>query len=96
LTRPGHDERRITIFTAVTPPGEYPGKPVNGKDDLVELEGRPFVEVPIFRHKGFPFTFWVLAPVPVDVLPVAFSSFGADGRRLARSTEFAGYPGGCR
>jgi hypothetical protein len=63
---------------------------------VVELEGRPSVEVPVFRHKGFPFTFWVLAPVPVDVLPVAFTSFGADGRQLARSTEFGGYPGGCR
>jgi hypothetical protein len=63
---------------------------------VVELEGRPSVEAPILRHKGFPFTFWVLAPVPVDVLPKAFASFGADGRQLARSTDFAGYPGGCR
>jgi hypothetical protein len=63
---------------------------------VVDLRGRPSVEVPVFRHKRFPFTFWVLAPLPVDALPVAFTSFGADGRQLARSTDFSGYPGGCR
>lgn len=63
---------------------------------VVELEGRPAVEVPTFRHKRFPFTFWVLAPIPPDVLPLAFTSFDAGGRQLARSTDFAGYPDGCR
>jgi hypothetical protein len=63
---------------------------------VVELEGRPAVEVPTFRHKRFPFTFWVLAPIPPDVRPLAFTSFDAGGKRLARSTDFAGYPGGCR
>jgi hypothetical protein len=63
---------------------------------VVELEGRPAVEVPTFRHKRFPFTFWVLTPIPPDVLPLAFTSFDAGGRQLARSTDFAGYPDGCR
>ena len=63
---------------------------------VVELEGRPSVEVPTFRRKGFPFAFWVLAPIPLDVMPLAFTSFDAGGQQIARSTEFAGYPGGCR
>jgi hypothetical protein len=63
---------------------------------VVELEGRQAVEVPTFRHKRFPFTFWVLAPIPLDVRPLSFTSFDAAGRRIARSTGFAGYPGGCR
>jgi hypothetical protein len=63
---------------------------------VVELQGRPAVAVPTFRHKRFPFTFWVLAPIPPDVRPLAFTSFDAGGKRIARSTEFAGYPGGCR
>jgi hypothetical protein len=54
------------------------------------------VEVPTFRKKGFPFTFWVVAPLPPDARPVAFTSFDAAGQRIARGTEFAGYPGGCR
>jgi hypothetical protein len=62
---------------------------------VVELEGHPSVEVPTFRRKGFPFTFWVLAPVPLNILPLAFTSFDAAGRQIARSTEFAGYPRGC-
>jgi hypothetical protein len=28
------DARRMTIYTTVTPPSEYPGKPVKGKDNL--------------------------------------------------------------
>jgi hypothetical protein len=63
---------------------------------VVELEGRPAVEVPTFRHKRFPFTFWVLAPLPPDARALAFTSFDAGGRRLDRSTRFAGWPGGCR
>jgi hypothetical protein len=63
---------------------------------VVELEGRPAVEVPTFRHRRFPFTFWVLAPIPADARALSFTSFDADGQKLARSTSFAGWPGGCR
>ncbi|HSO51190.1 MAG TPA: hypothetical protein VL330_00225, partial [Actinomycetes bacterium] len=61
-----------------------------------EVEGRSPVEVPAFRKQGFPFAFWVVAPLPPDARPVAFTSFDASGRRIARGTEFAGRPGGCR
>jgi hypothetical protein len=61
----------------------------------LELEGRPPVEVPTFRKKGFPFTFWVVAPLPPDARPLSFTSFDAAGQQLARGTEFAGYPN-CR
>ena len=36
------EDRRITIFTAVAPPNEYPGKPVKGG----EGHGRPVVLEP--------------------------------------------------
>jgi hypothetical protein len=62
----------------------------------LEVKGQTPVEVPTFRKKGFPFTFWVVAPLPPDARPVAFTSFDAAGQRIARGTEFAGYPGGCR
>jgi hypothetical protein len=61
----------------------------------LELEGRLPVEVPTFRKKGFPFTFWVVAPLPPDARPRSFTSFDAAGQQLARGTEFAGYPN-CR
>ena len=52
------------------------------------------VEVPTFRRKGFPFTFWVVAPSPGR--PAALlTSFDAAGQELARGTEFAGHPN-CR
>ena len=63
---------------------------------VVELQGRPPVEVPVFRHRRFPFTFWVLAPIPPEARALSFTSFDAGGRQLARTTDFAGWPGGCR
>jgi hypothetical protein len=62
----------------------------------LELRGRPPVEVPTFRKEGIPFAFWVVAPLPPDARPVAFTGFDAAGGRIARGAEFAGYPGGCR
>jgi hypothetical protein len=62
----------------------------------LELEGQPPVEVPTFRSKKFPFTFWVVAPLPPDARPRSFTSFDAAGQQIARGTEFAGYPDGCR
>jgi hypothetical protein len=62
----------------------------------LEVEGQPPVEVPTFRKKGFPFTFWVVAPLPPDARPRSFTSFDAAGRQVAKETDFAGYPGGCR
>jgi hypothetical protein len=59
---------------------------------VLELESRPSVEVPTFGRKGFPFSFWVVAPLPPDARPRSFTSFDAAGRQLARGTEFAGYP----
>jgi hypothetical protein len=61
----------------------------------LELEGQPPVEVPTFRRKAFPFTFWVVAPLPPEARPLSFTSFDAAGQQLARGTEFAGYPN-CR
>jgi hypothetical protein len=63
---------------------------------VVEVEGQPAVEVPVFRHRRFPFTFWVLAPLPPEARALSFTSFDAGGRQLARTTDFAGWPGGCR
>jgi hypothetical protein len=62
----------------------------------LEVEGNPPVEVPTFRKKGFPFTFWVVAPLPPDARPRSFTSFDAAGRQVAKGTEFAGYADGCR
>ena len=52
------------------------------------------VEVPTVRKKGFPSTFWVVAPPP-GARPRCFTSFDAAGQELARGTEFAGHPN-CR
>jgi hypothetical protein len=62
----------------------------------LEVEGQPPVEVPTFRKKGFPFTFWVVAPLPPDARPRSFTGFDAAGRQVAEGTMFGGYPGGCR
>jgi hypothetical protein len=51
---------------------------------VLEVEGAPPVEVPTFRRKGFPFSFWVVAPLPPDARPRSFTSFDAAGRQLAR------------
>jgi hypothetical protein len=59
---------------------------------VVELKGKPSVEVATFRKKGFPFTFWVVAPLPPEARPVSFTSFDAAGQRIAKGTSFAGYP----
>ena len=58
-------------------------------------DGRPW-RSPVFRHRRFPFTFWVLAPIPPDARALAFTSFDAGGRQLARTIDFAGWPDGCR
>jgi hypothetical protein len=63
---------------------------------VLDVEGRPPVEVRTFRKKGFPFAFWVVAPLPPDARPLAFTSFDAAGQQIARETSFAGYPNGCR
>jgi len=63
---------------------------------VLEVRGRSPVEVKTFRRKGFPFAFWVVAPLPPDARPVDFSGFDAGGREVARGTEFGGYAGGCR
>jgi hypothetical protein len=62
----------------------------------LEVQGRPPVEVPTFGKKGFPFAFWVVAPLPPDARPLAYTSFDAAGQQIARGTGFAGYQGGCR
>jgi hypothetical protein len=62
----------------------------------LEVQGRPSTEVPTFKKKGFPFTFWVVAPLPPAARPLAFTGFDAAGRQIARGTEFAGYADGCR
>ena len=63
---------------------------------VLEVRGRSPVEVKTFRRKGFPFAFWVVAPLPPDARPVDFSGFDAGGREVAGGTEFGGYAGGCR
>jgi hypothetical protein len=65
---------------------------------VLEVRGQQPVEVQTFHRKGFPFAFWVVAPLPPDARPVSFTAFDAGGRQLARATSrsFAGYPGGCR
>jgi hypothetical protein len=62
----------------------------------LEVQGRPPVEVPTFHKEGFPFAFWVVAPLPPDARPLAFSGLDAAGHRIGRETQFAGYPKGCR
>jgi hypothetical protein len=59
---------------------------------VLELKGQPSVEVATFRDKRFPFTFWVVAPLPPEARPVSFTSFDAAGQRIAKGTSFAGYP----
>jgi hypothetical protein len=59
---------------------------------VLELKGQPSVAVATFRDKRFPFTFWVVAPLPPDARPVSFTSFDAAGQQIARGTSFAGYP----
>ena len=59
---------------------------------VLELKGRAPVEVTTFRDKRFPFTFWVVAPLPPEARPVSFTSFDAAGQRVAKGTSFAGYP----
>jgi hypothetical protein len=59
---------------------------------VLEVQGGAAVEVPTFRKKGFPFTFWVVAPLPPQAQPVSFTSFDAAGRQVAKGNYFAGYP----
>jgi hypothetical protein len=63
---------------------------------VLEVEGQPPVEVATFHSKKFPFTFWVIAPLPPEARPLSFTSFDAAGQQIARGTDFAGYPDGCR
>lgn len=58
---------------------------------VLELRGRAPVEVATFRNQEFPFTFWVVAPLPPDARPLSFTSFDAAGQRIARHTSFSGY-----
>ena len=62
----------------------------------LEVQGQPPVEVPTFRKEGFPFAFWVVAPLPPDAKPVAFTGLDAAGKETGQGTDFAGYAGGCR
>jgi hypothetical protein len=63
---------------------------------VVEVAGRPPVEAQTFTRKGLPFAFWVVAPLPPGARPRSFTSFDAAGQQIARGTDFAGYPDGCR
>ena len=58
---------------------------------VLELRGQPPVEVATFGKKKYPFTFWVVAPLPPAARPLSFTSFDAAGQQIARGTEFAGY-----
>jgi hypothetical protein len=62
---------------------------------VLEVQGKSPMEVRTFRKRGFPFAFWVVAPLPPDARPVAFTAFDAAGRQVARRTSFAGYATGC-
>jgi hypothetical protein len=59
---------------------------------VLEVQGSSPVEVPTFRKKGYPFTFWVIAPLPPQARPVSFTSFDAAGQQVAKGTSFGGYP----
>ena len=63
---------------------------------VLEVEGRSPIEVRTFRKPGFPFAFWVVAPLPADARPLAFTGFDAAGRQVAKGTGFAGHDHGCR
>jgi hypothetical protein len=58
---------------------------------VLELKGRVPVEVATFRNPEFPFTFWVVAPLPPDARPLSFTSFDAAGQQIAKDTSFSGY-----
>lgn len=62
----------------------------------LEVRGQSPVEVPTFRKAGFPFAFWVVAPLPPDAKPLAFTGLDAAGKEIGQGTGFAGYMGGCR
>ena len=62
-----------------------------GGQGRARAQGRAPVEVATFRNPEFPFTFWVVAPLPPEARPVSFTSFDAAGRRVAKGTSFAGY-----
>jgi hypothetical protein len=62
----------------------------------LEVQGRPPVEVPTFGKRGFPFAFWVVAPLPPDAKPLAFTGLDAAGKETGQGTSFAGSAGGCR
>jgi hypothetical protein len=62
----------------------------------LEVKGQTPVEVPTFHREGFPFAFWVVAPLPPDAKPLAFTGLDAAGRETGRGTQFGGYSSGCR
>jgi hypothetical protein len=59
---------------------------------VLEVEGQPPVEAATFGKEKYPFTFWVVAPLPTTARPLSFTSFDAAGRQIASGTEFTGYP----
>jgi hypothetical protein len=63
---------------------------------VVDVEGQPSAETRTFRKKGFPFAFWVIAPLPPEARPRSFTGYDAAGQEAAKGTEFAGYADGCR
>ena len=80
-----------------TAAGTGPTRPTWARAAKVRLEvqGRPPVEIPTFHRKGFPFAFWVVAPLPPDAKPLAFTGLDATGKETGRGTGFAGYSDGC-
>jgi hypothetical protein len=63
---------------------------------VVDVEGQPSAQTQTFRKKGFPFAFWVVAPLPPEARPRSFTGYDAAGQEVAKGTEFAGYADGCR
>jgi hypothetical protein len=84
FTRPARDE--VVAYIHCAPSRERAtamlvtgiGSEAVAKVEL-ELKGQPSVEVATFRDKRFPFTFWVVAPLPPEARPESFTSFDAAG-----------------
>jgi len=63
---------------------------------VVDVAGQPPVETKTFHKKGFPYAFWVVAPLPPEARPRSFTTYDAAGQQVAKGTDFAGYADGCR
>ena len=63
---------------------------------VVEVEGQPSAETQTFRKKGFPFAFWVIAPLPPEARPRSFTGYDAAGQQVVKDIQFAGHGDGCR